>query len=101
MVVLYDPLVLRCDRGSVDAVERVLAGGDEMSISVQTDVFCDRCDYSWVYGGPTSNDATPRVARRYARCEGWIRRFNKDKRKWEDICPLCLAEAEQHECAVD
>ena len=65
-----------------------------MSITVQTDIFCDKCESNWVYGGPASSTSRPRTARRYARDEGWIRRFNKGEKRWEDICPRCLAEAE-------
>ncbi len=68
-----------------------------MSISVQTDVFCDiegkRCVY-WVYGGPSKDVAQPREARRYARRDGWVRKYNDRKNRWEDICPNCLEELE-------
>lgn len=66
-----------------------------MSISVQTDIFCDsegkNCRY-WVGTGCTSNVIQARKERRNAREEGWIRRYNKKKKKWEDICPNCLDE---------
>ena len=61
-----------------------------MSILVQTDVLCDTCDSNWIYGGPAANVATPRIARQYARGDGWIRRFNKEEGRWEDVCPRCL-----------
>lgn len=63
-----------------------------MSLSVQTDVFCDvvskRCKH-WTYGGPSSARVTAGVARRYAKDAGWIRKFNKELKRWEDICPGC------------
>lgn len=66
-----------------------------MGTIVQTDISCDingkRC-LGWVYGGLSSNKAEVRVARQFARRDGWIRKFNKELRRWEDICPKCQKE---------
>ena len=66
-----------------------------MSLSVQTDVFCDiegdNCVF-WTHGGPSSNVAQSRQAREYARRDGWVRQYNKEENRWEDICPNCSRE---------
>ena len=63
-----------------------------MSLIIQTDINCDvqgkKCVW-WVYGGPAGSTAKVREARRYAKRDGWIRRYNKMLNRWEDVCPKC------------
>ena len=55
-----------------------------MSITITTDVFCDRCPM-WVHG-VTGSGSRSADARRVAKASGWTRRDGRD------LCPDCVAE---------
>jgi hypothetical protein len=57
-----------------------------LSITVTTDVFCDRC-VNWV-DGLSGVQAFRKEARRIAASQGWVRRRD-DKGRLLDLCPDC------------
>ena len=59
-----------------------------MSITITTDVFCDRCESNWIFGY-VGTKVNKNAARESAKREGWSKVWNKQKERWEDICPRC------------
>lgn len=56
-----------------------------MSITVTTDVFCDKC-HNWTHG-QVGGRAMPKAARAKARGKGW-KRLRIEGRTF-DLCPTC------------
>ena len=57
-----------------------------MSITVTTDVFCDKCT-KWTEGVSGRDYADKRSARKHAKQYGWI--LIENNGKFIDICPEC------------
>lgn len=60
-----------------------------MSLTVTTDVNCDRC-IAWVFGISGYTNVQSAIARKSAARAGWTRR--KVDGKFVDLCPECSEE---------
>ena len=61
-----------------------------MSITVTTDVFCDKCP-RWVHGVVAHKKMT-QLAREEAREQGWVRQYDHKTNTWLDVCYECKSE---------
>ncbi len=59
-----------------------------MSITVETDVFCDWCS-NWTEGIVAKHERVHQ-SRAIAREQGWRFRWSPKRRQFEDVCPDCL-----------
>lgn len=59
-----------------------------MSVTVTTDIFCDRCG-DWMEGVSGRTFVDKRLARRKARTEGWVYKYDHTENKYKDFCPNC------------
>ena len=59
-----------------------------MSITITTDLVCDRC-HSWATGVSGTTIAAPLLARKRLKERGWV------CKRGHDLCPRCVKEARE------
>lgn len=70
-----------------------------MSITIQTDVFCDWCS-NWVFGA-VGKRPLKQLARKSAAASGFGYIWSIERQKYEDVCPSCLKKLKTEEARND